>query len=203
MGYVTREMIDRAKEMDLLTYLQTYEPQELVHFGGSTYCTREHDSLKISNGKWCWFSRGIGGRTALDYAIAPRRPLDTRGMSPLQVSLCTGRHRDIAWLPLESGADVSVTDHYGRNCLMEAVSEAGNLCPVKNQETGAFYPGRPITPEMCEDLRRIFRLLIDAGADRNNVSAFSGKSIRQHYENEPVWQICGDLWDERAEGGMS
>ncbi|WP_418433219.1 hypothetical protein, partial [Bilophila wadsworthia] len=26
---------------DLLTYLQTYEPQELVHFGGSTYCTRE------------------------------------------------------------------------------------------------------------------------------------------------------------------
>ena len=67
MGYVTREMIDRAKEMDLLTYLQTYEPQELVHFGGSTYCTREHDSLKISNGKWCWFSRGIGGRTALDY----------------------------------------------------------------------------------------------------------------------------------------
>lgn len=50
-------------------YLQTYEPQELVHFGGSTYCTREHDSLKISNGKWCWFSRGIGGKTALDYLI--------------------------------------------------------------------------------------------------------------------------------------
>ena len=49
MGYVTREMIDRAKKMDLLTYLQTYEPQELVHFGGNTYCTREHDSLKISN----------------------------------------------------------------------------------------------------------------------------------------------------------
>ena len=69
MGYVTKEMIDRAKEMDLLTYLQTYEPQELVHFGGSTYCTREHDSLKISNGKWCWFSRGIGGKTALDYLI--------------------------------------------------------------------------------------------------------------------------------------
>lgn len=67
MGYVTREMIDRAKEMDLLTYLRTYEPQELAHFGGSTYCTREHDSLKISNGKWCWFSRGIGGYSALDY----------------------------------------------------------------------------------------------------------------------------------------
>lgn len=69
MGYVTPEDVARAKEMDLLTYLQTYEPGNLVHFSGNTYCTREHDSLKISNGKWHWFSRGIGGRTALDYLI--------------------------------------------------------------------------------------------------------------------------------------
>lgn len=46
MGYVTREMIDRAKKMDLLTYLQTYEPQELVHFGGNTYCTVSMTALK-------------------------------------------------------------------------------------------------------------------------------------------------------------
>ena len=25
--------------------------------------------LRISNGKWCWFSQGIGGRSALDYLI--------------------------------------------------------------------------------------------------------------------------------------
>lgn len=31
---------------------------------------------------------------------------------------------------LELGADVSVTDYYGRNRLTEAVSEANNLCPV-------------------------------------------------------------------------
>lgn len=31
--------------------------------------TREHDSLKISNGKWFWWSRGIGGVSALDYLI--------------------------------------------------------------------------------------------------------------------------------------
>ncbi len=82
---------------------------------------------------------------------------------------------------------------------MEAVSEANHLCPVKNPETGTYYPGRPVTPEMRDDLRRIFKLLIDAGADRNNVSAYSGKSIRAHYENEPVWKICGDLWNEAAE----
>ena len=69
MPYIPPEVVAKAKEMDLLTYLKSYEPQELVHFGGNTYCTREHDSLKISNGKWCWFSRGIGGYSALDYLI--------------------------------------------------------------------------------------------------------------------------------------
>lgn len=38
--------------MDLLTYLQLCDPQNLVHLSGDTYCTREHDSLKISNRKW-------------------------------------------------------------------------------------------------------------------------------------------------------
>ena len=67
MAYVSPEEIEQAKQIDLLTYLQYYEPQELVHVSGGTYCTRDHDSLKISNGKWNWFSRGVGGKTALDY----------------------------------------------------------------------------------------------------------------------------------------
>ena len=50
-----------------MTYLRRFEPQELVHIGGNTYATRTHDSLKISNGKWCWWSRNIGGTNALDY----------------------------------------------------------------------------------------------------------------------------------------
>lgn len=49
---------------------------------------------------------------------------------------------------------------------------------------------------MCEDLRHIFKLLIDAGADKNNVSLFSKKRIREHYKNESAWQICGDMWNE-------
>lgn len=56
----------------MLSYLQAYEPQELKRSGPHEYCTRTHDSLKISNGKWCWNSRGIGGRTALDYLIKVR-----------------------------------------------------------------------------------------------------------------------------------
>ena len=197
---------------------------------------------------------------ALVNVPAPKRPLDTRFMSPLQVALCTGWHRDIAWLLLERGADVNYcaqkalcgdaypvlfdavntavwnarryewdgqdvthlvwkhtkedsdeafrflqrmlnlgadanqTDHCGRNVLMEAVSEANKLCPNVNAETGEDYPGRIITPEMREDFLRIFRVLINAGADMENRSAFSGKTIREHYEGEPVWRICGELF---------
>lgn len=69
MPYVEAAVITEAKQMDLLTYLQNYEPQELVHVSGNIYCTKTHDSLRISNGKWCWFSRGIGGKSALDYLI--------------------------------------------------------------------------------------------------------------------------------------
>ena len=72
MPYIPSEVVSRAKQMDLYTYLHDYEPQELVHLGGGTYCTREHDSLKISNGKWYWFSQSIGGRSALDYLIKVR-----------------------------------------------------------------------------------------------------------------------------------
>lgn len=60
------------KQIDLLTYLKTYEPHELVRFSGNTYTTRTHDSLKISNGRWMWWSQRIGGRTALDYLIKVR-----------------------------------------------------------------------------------------------------------------------------------
>ena len=47
---------------------------------------------------------------------------------------------------------------------------------------------------MRHGIRRIFRLLIDAGADRENRFAYSGKTIRQHYEGSPVWELCGDLF---------
>ena len=67
-GFTAKE-IERAREMDLLTYLRQNDPGNLIHISGGEYCTREHDSLKISNGKWMWWSRGFGGASALDYLI--------------------------------------------------------------------------------------------------------------------------------------
>ncbi|MFR4560725.1 MAG: topoisomerase, partial [Flavonifractor plautii] len=63
MPYYTKEQIQQARQVDLLTYLQCHDPGELVHVSGGTYCTKSHDSLKISNGKWCWWSHNIGGST--------------------------------------------------------------------------------------------------------------------------------------------
>ena len=73
-GYVQFEpaVIEQARQIDLLSYLQRYEPGNLKRVAGNVYCTREHDSLKISNGKWYWWSRGFGGFSALDYLMKVR-----------------------------------------------------------------------------------------------------------------------------------
>lgn len=72
MPYIPPEVVSEIKRIDLLTYLREREPDELVRVSPTTFCTKEHDSLKISNGKWYWWSRGIGGRSALDFLIKVR-----------------------------------------------------------------------------------------------------------------------------------
>ena len=69
MPYISPEVVEQARQIDLLTYLQSCEPQELVRISGNNYTTRTHDSLKTSNGKWMWWSRRIGGYNALDYLV--------------------------------------------------------------------------------------------------------------------------------------
>jgi hypothetical protein len=65
--FVPKSVIDEAKKVDLLTYLQNYEPEELVRVSRNEYATKTHSSLKISNGYWNWCSVGIGGRNAVDF----------------------------------------------------------------------------------------------------------------------------------------
>ena len=69
MPYIPPEIVKKAEEMDLLTYLQNYEPQELVKVGNGTYTTKTHDSMRISNGLWNWFSQGVGGKNAVSYLM--------------------------------------------------------------------------------------------------------------------------------------
>lgn len=67
--FYTKAEIKKAKEMDLLSFFQTYAPQELVKNGRRDYSLVSHDSLHISNGLWCRWSTGDAGRSALDYLI--------------------------------------------------------------------------------------------------------------------------------------
>lgn len=69
---VSKEQIEYARKLDLLSYLQQYEPNELVKVASGVYSTRSNDSLKISNGKWFRWSRGYGGVSALDYLVKVR-----------------------------------------------------------------------------------------------------------------------------------
>jgi len=70
---ITKEELAKVKELDLLTYLQNYEPDELVRNSRSEYRTREHGSLVISNGLWHWIRGGVGGKSALDYFILVKK----------------------------------------------------------------------------------------------------------------------------------
>lgn len=69
---ITDEEIARAEQIDLLTYLRQFEPQNIRRISGNEYCTVEHDSLRISNGKWHWYSKGIGGHNAIQYLMKVR-----------------------------------------------------------------------------------------------------------------------------------
>ena len=150
MPYISPENVAKAKQLDLYTYLRNYEPHELVHFGGNTYCTREHDSLKISNGKWYWFSRNIGGRSALDYLIKVRgmpfttaveRILDQRAVQP-EIPVRKKEPQRTLILPEASSTNAHVTNYLiGRGIDSELIAyciQTGRLFESKQYHNAVF-----------------------------------------------------------------
>lgn len=72
MPRLTDEQVRAAREVNLLSWLQTYEPHELKP-DGAHYRTVTHGSLVIRNdGRWYWNKGGIGGVSALDFMIKMR-----------------------------------------------------------------------------------------------------------------------------------
>ena len=70
----TNEEIEKARRVSLLDYLSVYESHNMERVSRDTIRLRDHDSLNltVSSGLWHWFSKGIGGRNALDYLIQVR-----------------------------------------------------------------------------------------------------------------------------------
>jgi hypothetical protein len=71
MPGVTREQIERAKEIGIEEYILSHEPNNVKRVGNAYYL-KDHDSLEISNGLWNWHSHGVGGKNVVDYLIKVR-----------------------------------------------------------------------------------------------------------------------------------
>lgn len=137
MPFIPPEIITEAKRMDLLTYLRHYEPHELVRFSGNTYATRTHDSLKISNGKWMWWSQGIGGRNALDYLVkvkgysfleAVEAIMGDRVSLPTEYCKQQKETPKVLRLPPQSPSTKIITEYlFGRGIDIEIIN-----CCIKN-----------------------------------------------------------------------
>lgn len=67
MAYYNDEQIKMARNSDLLEYLNR-SGYEFMKSGRNEFRLKKNDSLVISNNKWHWFSRGIGGNT-LDFLM--------------------------------------------------------------------------------------------------------------------------------------
>jgi len=138
MPYIDPEVIQKARRVDLLDYLRANEPYELVRLSGNLYTTKNHDSLKISNGKWMWWSRGIGGVNALDYLVK------VKGMAFMEAVECLSGRLLASYTPPPPVSK----------------SEKKELClPEKNKDNRrvwAYLRSRGIEPE-------VLRYCIDKG----------------------------------------
>lgn len=133
--YIEPDIITAVKGIDILTYLRQYEPGELVRCGNNSYCLRSHDSFKISNGKWFWHSRGIGGRSALDYLIK------VKGMD----------FYDAVCLLIGNPDNVKVSYSFNQNT--EAKTEKIFKLPEKNSDNRRmelYLMSRGISPKVIE-----------------------------------------------------
>ena len=67
--FIPKEIVEKAKKIDLLSYFLTNKPNELIKKGNGTYSLKSHDSVIISNGLWHRFSTNDAGKSAVDYLI--------------------------------------------------------------------------------------------------------------------------------------
>lgn len=72
MPGVSKEQVAAARRMTAIEFLRRYRADDLVKSSAhGEYELKSHDSFKINSESslWHWKSRGIGGKSALDYLI--------------------------------------------------------------------------------------------------------------------------------------
>jgi len=63
---VSKDQIERARQVDVLDYVLRHERDNVKRVGGA-YRMKDHPSIEVNSGKWRWYSQGLYGKTALDY----------------------------------------------------------------------------------------------------------------------------------------
>ena len=71
MSRVSRDQLERARQIAVLDYVLRYERDNLKRVG-SEYRLRDHESLAVGEKGFYWHSREIGGKTALDFLVNVR-----------------------------------------------------------------------------------------------------------------------------------
>ncbi|MCL2798643.1 MAG: DUF3991 and toprim domain-containing protein [Firmicutes bacterium] len=66
MGYVTKDQIERARQIKVLDYILKYESNNVKRVGNG-YRLKDYESVAVSEKGFYWHSHGKGGKTALDY----------------------------------------------------------------------------------------------------------------------------------------
>lgn len=137
--YVTKEMLEEARKMDLLTYLKNYEPYELVKVSGDTYTTKKHDSVRINNGLWHRFSTNTGGKSAIDYLIkvegytlpqAVKRVLNKIDISPPRYIKQESKSKEKRIiLPKKASTNEQIIDYLMNRGIDESII---NYCIINN-----------------------------------------------------------------------
>ena len=90
---------------------------------------------------------------------------------------------------VELGADLSKKDSYDNTALDRAILDACQVLPTFHFTEKRILNDRKMTDELREDLSRIFNLLFEYGADRNQVEKNSNKPILEYYELYPVYEF--------------
>lgn len=69
MGWIEKEVIEKVKRIDALSYLLKCHPEEVERISGNYYQLKKHDSLKLDHGLWHWYKQKVGGRSAVDFLV--------------------------------------------------------------------------------------------------------------------------------------
>lgn len=104
MALYSREQIEKAQNIDLLSYIES-RGYQLIRDGRQVRL-KEHDSCVISNNKWFWYSQNKGGGT-LDFLVA----YENRGFKEAMQILLGEKSHDVKpkqYIPLPEKENAKV-----------------------------------------------------------------------------------------------